>query len=404
MPLRYLFLDMNAYFASVEQQFRPELRHRPVAVIPMKAETTCCIAASYEAKNFGVKTGTVVREARKLCPQIRLVEARPELYVEVHHRMVEAVESCLPVQSVRSIDEVVCRLMGSECEPDRARQLAFKIKEVMRHKLGEYLKCSIGLGPNVILSKVAADLRKPDGLSEIESEELPQQLYSLSLSDLPGVGPRMERRLHGVGIHTMEQFCQLSEDQLSQIWGSKVWGGRWWNWLRGGDLPEPKTCRKSLGHSHVLAPQYRTRQKARQVIVRMLHKAASRLRQIGYWARTISVQIEFFDRPVWNAKTKIPLSQDTLTLLRTMLELWEQRPPQTAVKVGVVLGDLIHHTRIPQLLFDDDRRRNDLASTMDRINSRFGADSLYFGGMHGAAEQAPTRISFTHIPTFERKR
>ncbi|MFN0197965.1 MAG: hypothetical protein ACKVT0_14565 [Planctomycetaceae bacterium] len=190
MPLRYLFLDMNSYFASVEQQFRPELRHQPVAVIPMKAETTCCIAASYEAKRFGVKTGTAVHEARKLCPQIRLVEARPALYVEVHHRIIEAVERCLPILQVRSIDEAVCRLMGAEREPDRAQQLARDIKAVMRRELGEYLRCSIGLAPNVILSKVAADLHKPDGLSVISSEELPQQLYPLVLRDLPGVGCR----------------------------------------------------------------------------------------------------------------------------------------------------------------------------------------------------------------------
>src|SRR5271169_3453773 len=98
--MNWLFVDLNSYFASVEQEARPELRGRPVGVVPMMADTTCCIAASYEAKAFGVRTGTIVADARRMCPEIELVEARHELYVEYHHRVVEAVESCLPVTAV----------------------------------------------------------------------------------------------------------------------------------------------------------------------------------------------------------------------------------------------------------------------------------------------------------------
>jgi DNA polymerase-4 len=112
--LQWLFLDLNSYFASVEQELRPELRDRPLAVVPLVADTTCCIAASYEAKRYGVRTGTQVGEAKRLCPAIVLVEARHELYVDYHHRVVEAVESCLPVTSVMSIDEMACRLLGRE--------------------------------------------------------------------------------------------------------------------------------------------------------------------------------------------------------------------------------------------------------------------------------------------------
>ena len=98
--LNWLFVDLNSYFASVEQQVRPELRGRPVGVVPMMADTTCCIAASYEAKAFGVRTGTIVADAKRMCPEIVLVEARHEIYIEYHHRVVEAVESCVPVTAV----------------------------------------------------------------------------------------------------------------------------------------------------------------------------------------------------------------------------------------------------------------------------------------------------------------
>jgi DNA polymerase IV len=116
----WLYLDLNSYFASVEQQLHPELRGRAVAVIPVKAETTCCIAASYETKAYGIQTGTDVAEARRLCPEIVLVEASQSQYARFHYAILEAVNRCLPVEQVLSIDEIACRLTGSQCNPDRA--------------------------------------------------------------------------------------------------------------------------------------------------------------------------------------------------------------------------------------------------------------------------------------------
>src|SRR5512135_3161690 len=113
MSLRALLLDFNSYFASVEQQLRPELRNRPLGILPVVAETTCCIAASYQAKRFGVRTGTSVAEARQLCPDIVFVQARPGVYVEMHHRLMEIVDSVIAIGEVLSIDEVACELTGS---------------------------------------------------------------------------------------------------------------------------------------------------------------------------------------------------------------------------------------------------------------------------------------------------
>jgi len=101
----WLFLDLNSYFASVEQELRPELRDRPVAVVPVMADTSCAIAASYQAKAFGVRTGTQIGEAKRMCPGLVLVEARHEVYVDYHNRIVEAVERCIPVSAVMSIDD-----------------------------------------------------------------------------------------------------------------------------------------------------------------------------------------------------------------------------------------------------------------------------------------------------------
>src|SRR5436305_7040840 len=139
---------MNSYFASVEQQDKPPLRGRPVAVVPVLAESTCCIAASYEAKAFGVKTGTPVGEARKLCPRLHVEHARHERYVEVHEQIVKAVGRCVPVTEVLSIDEMKCKLLGREQEPDAALGIARRIKATIKRDVGEWMRCSIGIGPN----------------------------------------------------------------------------------------------------------------------------------------------------------------------------------------------------------------------------------------------------------------
>jgi DNA polymerase-4 len=151
--LNWLFVDLNSYFASVEQDARPELRGCPIAVVPMMADTTVCIAASYEAKAHGVRTGTTVGDAKRMCPGLVLVEARHELYVEYHHRIVEAVESCLPVTAVLSIDEMACRLMGRERPLLAAMDLGRQVKARIRERVGPMLRSSVGLATNRYLAK-----------------------------------------------------------------------------------------------------------------------------------------------------------------------------------------------------------------------------------------------------------
>src|ERR1700682_4651332 len=152
--VNWLFLDLNAYFASVEQQVTPALRGKPVAVVPMKTDNTCCIAASYEAKAYGIKTGTRVGDAKKMCPTLTLVEAVPQLYVRYHHAIVDTVSSLIPIESVLSIDEMICKLTGTQQDVPNAVLLAKSIKKALLDRVGECLRCSIGLGPNRYLSKV----------------------------------------------------------------------------------------------------------------------------------------------------------------------------------------------------------------------------------------------------------
>src|SRR5271170_3638417 len=233
--LNWLFVDLNSYFASVEQQVRPELRGRPVGVVPMMADTTVCIAASYEAKAFGVRTGTVVADAKRMCPEIVLVEGRHEIYTEYHHRVVEAVESCVPVTAVCSIDEMACRLIGRERPLPAALDLGMRVKRTIHERVGECLRSSVGLATNRYLAKIASDMEKPDGLLALPLDILAEALHQLTLRDLPGIGARTEKRLNEKGIRTMDDLLALDREHAGEMWGS-VWGERLFHWLAGEDF------------------------------------------------------------------------------------------------------------------------------------------------------------------------
>lgn len=412
MTLRYLFVDMNSYFATVEQQHRPELRGQVVGVVPVQAETTCCIAASIEAKRIGIKTGTPIWEARAICREHRVpfhaVPARPELYVAVHDQIVAAVGRCVPVTSVMSIDEMKCQLIGRERDPEEAVAIGQRIKAAIRQSAGEWMRCSVGIGPNAVLAKVASKRVKPDGLTVIRQEELHEQLCQLQLIDFPGIGPRMEKRLHSFGITRVEQLLAMTPQQLSTVWRSRVHGWFWWYTLRGYDLPDKRTIRRTVGHSHVLPPAARTDAGAKRVLVRLIHKATARLRKIHYWTGNVAIGINFLGEPGgpwggggWSDALRLPHCQDTLTILEAASRLWERKPPGNPLKVSIVLSELIPARSATPSLFPLDHQLNDLSHAMDRVNRAFGPNAVFFGGMFGNTTAAPMRISFTHIPDAE---
>ena len=417
--LNWLFVDLNSYFASVEQQDRPELRGRPVGVVPMMADTTVCIAASYEAKAFGVKTGTVVGDAKKMCPGIELVEARHELYVDYHHRIVEAVESCLPVTAVLSIDEMACRLMGRERPLLAALELGRRVKAHIRERVGDALRSSVGLATNRYLAKIASDMEKPDGLIALPLDLLPEALSRLTLRDLPGIGAKTEKRLNDKGIHTMPELLKLNCEQAGELWGS-VWGERLWHWLRGEDFDMSETDHlKSISHQHVLAPEMRTPEKAWAVAHKLLHKAAMRLRSNGLWASKIGLAVGYggqrddskpisnFGLPTrgWHGELKLSECQDNQTLIAALSRLWASRPASPGSDqpyfIGVHLGELVPDRLHSLNLFDgteDEQSRARLLAAMDALNTKYGMSTLAPATMLTAYKAAPTRIAFHSIP------
>lgn len=400
MSLRFLFVDLDSYFASCEQQMNPELRGIPVAVVPTMADTTCCIAASYEAKAFGIKTGTMVAEAKRLCPGIRLVTGNHKNYVRIHHQVIASVERCIPVTEVKSIDELYAELPPNWRTEEKAREVAEQIRKTLAQDIGEFIGCSIGIGPNVFLSKMASGMRKPRGLLVIHQHDLPDILYSLKLRGIHGIGANMELRLNQRGIRTVEQLYYADCQQLIRIWGG-VEGERIYRELRGEVLPRTETTRRQVGHSHVLPPVQRNPNDGFDVLHRLTQKAAMRLRSLGYYAGRLNVRVRLENRGYWEREITFFETQQTPVLLHHLRELWKSYPyPHNPQKVSMVLSGLLSTGQYTPSLFSQkqDVRNENLQRAMDTLNQRYGPRTLHYAGSSDTPKVIPMRIAFTHIP------
>jgi DNA polymerase IV len=434
LPLRSFFVDFNSYFASVEQQLNPLLRGKPVGVVPVMAETTCCIAASYEAKHFGVKTGTSVRDARKLCPGIVFIEAQHAVYVHYHQLAVAAVDRIVPVRQVMSIDEMECELPTRWRSAQKATQIAHAVKKEILATVGDQLHTSVGVAPNTLLAKLASNMQKPNGLVILEMADIPQALLHLKPQAINGIGSNMLARLNRCGIHTMQQLFAAPRDVLHTVWGG-VGGNEMYDKLRGQWYAPRVSVERSLGHSHVLPPELRNPTSAFAVLNRLTQKAAMRLRKQQLYATAMQVSVRSDPYSHTSAlqqggrrDTRFGETQDTPFLLHTLHALWhsglqlQQRPKG----VGVVLHGLVPAAMHTLSLFDDSdapsasdtvtsaaaqlqnapthRSPARLLAAVDAINKTHGKSALYFATAHHALDHAPMRIAFNRIPDLETER
>ena len=413
--LRWLFLDLNSFFASAEQQMQPALRGRPVIVRPAPSEYTCAIAASYEARPFGVRTGTQVAEARRLCPDLVVVEARPDAYVDWHRRVMAEIDRHLPIWKICSIDEAACRLTGPDRRVDAAVALAGRVQAGILANVGACLRSSVGLAPSRFLAKTASGMRKPAGLTVLRADALPGPLLDLPLSQFPGIGRRMLARLAAAGVTDTAGLWAMDAHHARRVWNS-IEGERIWRGLHGLDSQEPpERPRASISHSHVLAASMRAPDQARMVARRLVVKCGARLRRMGLAGSGLSLFLDMKGggaRP-GNHSLSCPVSptSDTFVLLRALETLWDMamrgEEGRGITYVGVGVFDLKPLDAFAPDLFspgpDDGGRARSLrlSQALDDLNRRFGKDTVSIGPRNELPAYVGAKIAFSRIPDME---
>jgi DNA polymerase-4 len=406
--LSWMLIDMNSYFASCEQQDDPRLRNRPIAVVPMlNVATSTILAASYEAKKFGIKTGTLAGDAKKMCPAVQFVELHHDRYVHYHDRIAEVIESVLPIEQVLSIDEFGCRLTGSQRSKDQAVKIAHEIKKRIEGQVGQCLTTSIGIAQNLILSKVASDLEKPNGLVIIDEENREALLGPLSVRVLPGVGAQMEKRLNFNRYYKMSDLFQASESELRRVWGGII-GDRFYGWIRGQDIKQPYTVNRSLGHQHVLSPDLRTADASVQVLKKLLVRAAARLRKQKFYAKRMNVSVKYMrshfnadDDASWETSLSFDETHDPIVLIEILRRALTNMPTdKKPIRVGVSFHQLVPADQHQLSLFDDPQREV-LLNSIDAVNKKFGKDALTIASIHDLQAAGQAKIAFQHIPDEE---
>ncbi len=408
-----LYLDFDGFFASVMQQAFPHLRGKPVGVIPFPvegrgADSTCVIACSKEAKAAGCKNVMSVPVARELCPDIILVPQRVDLFRRAHNALLNEIRCEIPIEVVKSIDEMACKLDKATSADPQA--LAARIKRRIAANIGPFITCSIGFAANRLLAKIACKVDKPNGVTIWHPETMPGPLLMRPMSDVPGIGQSMQRRLDAAGLDNMISLWNSQPKHLRAIWGN-VNGERMWYALHGYDLHAQPTQRGMYGHSRVLPPEWRDLDHAQASSRLLLVKAARRMRRGGYFANKLWLWLGIMDQSGWSATYNLPCVQDDQACLRALGNLWDkankQLPKRTRLMMlSVTLGDLspANERQLDLLLNDDPQRKKceTITNTIDSLNQKFGKRVVTVGPwVTPPGGYAGGKIAYNRIPSAE---
>jgi DNA polymerase-4 len=303
-PPLTMHIDLNSCFATVEQQARPLLRGRPVAVTNRGTKNACVVAASYEAKALGVKVGMGFSDAKTLAPGLIVVETDPPKYHYVYQRLIDIMQSYSPNVVMKSIDEGIIDFRGTTQFVNRRslEDIGYEIKKRLKEEVGSWMKCNIGIAPNRFLAKTAANLHKPDGLDVIDSSNLKRALASLELTDLTGIAERNQARLNAFGIMTPLQFLDAPADLLKRHVFKSVCGEDWYQRLRGYEVDDYQTQTKTVGRQYVLDNYKPTDEFVRSRLAYLCETTGIKLRYRALCARGISVHVRYQSGDSWHER------------------------------------------------------------------------------------------------------
>lgn len=400
-----LHIDLNSCFATVEQQARPLLRGRPIGVTNRLTKNACVVAASYEAKAYGVKVGMSFSEAKMLAPQLIMIETDPPKYHYVYKKLVGIMKSYSPNINMKSIDEGIIDFHGTRANISKRPLVAIghEIKQRLRDEVGPWMKCNIGIATNRFLAKTAASLHKPDGLDVITHKNLRQVLSTLELTDLTGIAQRNQARLNAAGIFTPLQFLDAPADILARRVFHSVCGEDWYKRLRGHEIDDVEYSTKTVGRQFVMDEWQPSDETLHSRLSHLCETTAMKLRHRGLAARGIYLYLAFANGDVWYERKmfKTPVFSGADVYRRALL-LFNCRPRDDWVRLITVSCYKLEPSNMGQLSFLEEINREVwLSQAMDTINSQYGEFTITYASTLAAKGRIKQKIPFGSTRYFE---
>lgn len=369
-----MLIDMNAFFASVEQQCNPSLRGKPVLVGGSPSKRSVVAAASYESRQYGIHSGMPLMEAIRLCPQAILVVGNPQKYVDTSRRVFSIFKDYTDLMEIYSIDECFLDVTPTQDLFGGPWEIGKQIKKRIKQELG--LTCSVGIGPNKILAKLAAGMKKPDGLTEIKRDQVKDLLENLPVEKLHGIGKQMTIHLASLGIKTAGELGRASVVMLRHKFGVI---GEALHLMGNGTYDTPvipyhdQPDIKSMGHTYTLAQNTRDWNVVRSQLLRLSEMVGRRLREQGYSGRTVTLVLRYADmKHFTKRKTVTDYLDDGYTIYQIALSiLGPQMKDKRAIRlVGVCVSNLVKNRG--QLSLFEDTSRTNLLKALDTLNNKYG--------------------------------
>lgn len=383
-----LFVDMNSFFASCEQQDNYWLRGRPVGVCVYTGRQGCIIAPSMEAKLRGVKTGMRLDEAITLCPDLVPIQTHPERYRAYHVKIMDVLRTFADDVVPKSIDEAVVDLTNYQLAYKDMSKVAVDIKRAIRKNVGDWLCCSIGIAPNVFLAKLASDIQKPDGLTILTPDTIDSVLKTLKLTDLPGIGQRMAARLQAGGVHTPIQLRYASPEHLRAVCRSIVG----WHWhLRlnfGGEVDlDTNPDNKSMSAMRTVSVEQRhTPERLNELLLSLCLTLERRMVQKDIFCQDMSFSCRYQTGKTYNYEAHFSEPKQDGTELYTIIQerlanfqAAHQSEPilnEHLRSMCVVVFRFIPAEMVPVNLFENNARKDTFRKTLYDLKAKFGADKL----------------------------
>jgi len=388
-----MHVDMNSYFASVEQAHRPHLKGKPVLVLAdpygtPKGRRSVVAAASYEAKANGAKAGMPTFEALKLTPNAILIGGNPHKYATLSRRFLKIFEKYTDLVEPYSIDEAFLDVTKTASLFEGAKQIGISIKDEIKKELG--ITCSVGIGPNKLIAKIASNWQKPDGLVIVSPDELPECLWSHKVEEIPGIGPQRKIKLNALGIRTIGELAKTSPSLLRKrfgITGQYMYNAAWG--LDDGQVKamEKNPLPKSLSKSITLSKNTMSPTVLRATFLTLCDKVAYRLRQQGLLATKVGLVLRFSDLTFSSKQRNLSFStSDTKVFFKEVTKILEGYfPLRLPVRlVGVTVSGITAKEYIQTSLLPEFERNRKLYKTVDEIKEKFGEESVSYGGIFPA--------------------